>query len=94
MDKEILKLLAELVAMKSVSGTAGEIAIENYLLQYVQALPYFKQQPALCGALTLPGDALGRRVIFALVRGKSPATVLLLNHHDVVDTAVYGAAES
>ena len=93
MDKEILKLLAELVAMKSVSGTAGEIAIENYLLQYVQALPYFKQQPALCGALTLPGDALGRRVIFALVRGKSPATVLLLNHHDVVDTAVYGAAE-
>ena len=93
MDEEILNLLAALVALKSVSGTAGEKQIEDFVLAQLQALPYFTAHPELCGTVTLPGDAVGRRVIFALVRGHSPATVLLLNHHDVVDTAVYGAAE-
>jgi arginine utilization protein RocB len=93
MDAEIVSLLAELVALKSVSGTAGEKQIEDFLLAHLRALPYFTARPELCGAVTLPGDALGRRVIFALVQGKRPATVLFMNHHDVVDTSVYGAAE-
>ena len=75
MDEEILNLLAALVALKSVSGTAGEKQIEDFVLAQLQALPYFTAHPELCGTVTLPGDAVGRRVIFALVRGHSPATV-------------------
>ena len=94
MDKRILKLLAELVALKSVSGTSGEKEIENFLLAHLQMLPYFKEYPALCGAMPIPGDAMGRRIVYGLVRGKSAAAVILMNHHDVVTTSVYGAAES
>lgn len=93
MDEQILKLLAELVALKSVSGTSGEKEIENFLLAHLQAMPYFKEHPAWCGAVPVTGDVLGRRVVYGLVRGQSAATVILMNHHDVVTTSVYGAAE-
>ena len=38
MDEEILNLLAALVALKSVSGTAGVKQIEDFVLAQLQAL--------------------------------------------------------
>ena len=93
MEQDIEKLLARLVAVKSTTNTAAELEVENFLLNYLEAWPYFKAHPDYCGRFDLPGDLHRRQCIYALVKGPSTRTVIFLNHHDVVDTGVYAEAE-
>lgn len=90
MPNKILELLKQLVAIDSTTGTSKEQEIEKYLDGYLHELPYFKEQPHLAGVSPVPNDPYGRSVVYALVLGKKKNTVVLMNHHDVVETDCYG----
>jgi len=93
MKEKILKLLTEMVAINSRTNTENEREIEDYLYGVLCGLPYFKAHGTHFGQIALPGDSCGRRIVYGLVKGKSNKTVVLMNHHDVVGTEVYGTLE-
>ncbi len=91
--KNILNLLRQLMAAGSISGTACERTAEAFLESHLASLPYFQKHPRQCGFSPVPGDPFGRGAVYGLVRGVSAKTVILINHHDVVDTACYGSLQ-
>lgn len=87
---DILALLKELIKIPSVSATEGETLIENFLLNYLKSHSYWQDHPMYCGRENVPHDTYGRSVVYGLVKGPSNRTVILMNHHDVVDIECYG----
>ena len=93
MKDRILEVLTKLVACESISSTPKEPSASVYVNDFIKQIPYFQEHPELCGAYEIPNDPFGRTVPYALVLGKSPNTVILSGHIDVVSTEVYGDAE-
>lgn len=91
MDKIALeKLFYELVAIQSDTGTELERDVEDYIYNWIGELDYFKENPEFFGQYRLSGDPLKRSVVWALRKGQENKTVILLHHHDVVDSFDYG----
>ena len=93
MERKILELLAQLVALKSTTNTDLEVQVEEFLFKYLGEQPYFQKHQENYGVFSVPGDAKQRRCIFALVKGVTGRTVIFMNHHDTVGTGVYGETE-
>ena len=95
---EIEALTKSLVRIKSVNGTKGERKIAEYILRWLQKLPYFKAHPEQAFGQIIGGDALGRANVFAYVRGTKAGgdasrTILWHGHIDTVGTEDFGALE-
>lgn len=94
MSKTIRESIEEIfypyVALNSESGTAAENLAAQFAHAYFAGLPYFQSHPDLCGTYPAPGDAFGRGVEWALLKGSGAATVVLIHHFDVVGTEDYG----
>jgi len=95
---EIEALTKSLVRIKSVNGTKGEREIAEFILRWLQTLPYFKAHPEQAFGQRIGGDALGRANVFAYVRGTKAGgdasrTLLWHGHIDTVGTEDYGALE-
>lgn len=86
----IEKIFMDLLAIKSDTGTTGERDIEAYLYQELGKSDYFHENPEKLGMHPLKRDFLERSIIWGLVKGKGKRTIVLLHHHDVVDTFDYG----
>ena len=83
-------LTTELVRAGSVSGSSGEVQFPDTLLDILRRIPYFAAHPDDIWAETIENDPLGRRNVYALVRGSGAGTVVLTGHFDVVDARNYG----
>ncbi|MBR6637017.1 MAG: hypothetical protein IKK97_06160, partial [Phascolarctobacterium sp.] len=94
LKERVLEITKELVKIYSPTNTAEEQKVEEYLLNLLQGMPYFKEHPENCGAFAAADDCFGRSTIYGLVLGKSKKTVVFMGHHDVVSTEVYGALEN
>lgn len=92
-EHKILGLLKDLVAIKSDTNTVEEVCVESFIHKYFEQIPYFGNRGEY-GLHPLSHDELGRSVVWALIKGKSNKTIILLNHHDVVDAKDYEALES
>jgi arginine utilization protein RocB len=84
-----LKLLLDLVSIQSDTGTVLEQKVEEYIYDYLKEMPYLKSHGSL-GLSQIHNDPKGRAVVWGLVKGKGKETIILLNHHDVVDSNDYG----
>ncbi|RYM02721.1 M20/M25/M40 family metallo-hydrolase [Sporolactobacillus sp. THM7-7] len=84
-----------LVEIPSVNGTNGEIKIAEEIAERVRAYPYFKEHPDQVWFYPIPWDKLGRKSVFALIRGKGPSnrTVIFHSHMDTVDVKDFGQLE-
>lgn len=90
MQKKMIKsLLYDLVSIQSDTGTINEIDAANYIYNNIRHLDYFEENIDLVGKHML-NDHLERFVVWGLVKGFSKETVILLHHHDVVDSFDYG----
>lgn len=91
--KRMQNLLFELCSIPSISGTAGEIHMAEKLYEIIMGLEYFKSNPQNAGINPIKNDPFKRSYVYALMEGKqkSPKTVVLLSHFDVVDVGDYGA---
>ena len=88
---EILDLTLRYLAVPCETGTARETAADAFFRDCLGAEPYFTVHPDHLGRAAIPGDALGRAVNWALVKGSGPDTVVLIHHSDTVGTEDYGA---
>ena len=101
MEDNIIEILKGLMACAAVTNTEKEIAAEQWMLDFFRKQPYFQKYPELCGSFPVPGDALNRSAVWALVKPSGvckklkvenlPA-VVFMGHHDVVSADVYGEA--
>ncbi|MGK0467009.1 M20/M25/M40 family metallo-hydrolase [Clostridium sp.] len=88
-ETKIKETLLNLISVQSDTGTSLEKDIENYLYEWLQKLDYFQNNTNNFGKHPLKDDSLGRSVVWGLIKGNGKKTVILLNHHDVVDTYDY-----
>ena len=94
--EKIKALAIELTQIRSVVGTAGEIAVAQKVYEYLAQLDYFQQHPDQLRLVPVRDDELGRLNVFALIEGKpSPAqdTLLCIGHIDTVGVADYGGLQ-
>ena len=89
MEDKTLALLKRLIAIPSTTGSKQEQKVEAFLLDYLAKIPYFKAHPANYGQIPIKSDSCQRSVVYGLVEGITHKTVILMNHHDVVDVNCY-----
>lgn len=93
MQQKILDLTQKLMKIESISHTQDECHFEEELLGIIQQWDYFKEHPQYCGMQEIEEDALHRKNVYALVKGKEDQTLIMINHHDVVSLHAYGSLQ-
>ena len=88
-ESKIKNTLEDLISIQSDTGTPLEKDIEKYIYGWLQELDYFKTNTNNFGSYPLKNDSLERSVVWGLLKGSGRKTVILLNHHDVVDSNDY-----
>src|SRR5699024_11139401 len=89
-------LTVDLMGIKSINGTNGEIEIVNFLEEKLRELTYFTEHSDHIWTKKINDDPLQRKNLFAFVKGKksdSNNTVLLHAHCDTVTTDDFGELE-
>jgi len=89
MKARIEQLMLDFVGVNTDTNTAAERDCEGFFQRWFDGLLVMAANPVDCGFFDITGDALGRRVPYALVRGGGADTVILIHHSDCVDCADY-----
>jgi len=92
LDEQIRDLTLELVKIPSITETDGEIALVEYLYDYLSQTEYFRKHPDQLRIVDITGDELGRKNLVAVLKGQPGCsrTVVFLGHVDTVGTDDYG----
>lgn len=88
-ENKIKTILLDLISTQSDTGTSLELDAEKYIYEWLQKLDYFKRNTNNLGCYPLKNDALKRSIVWGLIKGTGKKTVILLTHHDVVDSYDY-----
>lgn len=90
--EQVEAMTESLVETLSINGTAGEVDIAEKVEQILRSFPYFQQHPEAVWTQALPHDHLGRKNVFARVKGtgNSKKTVIFHSHIDTVGIDDYG----
>lgn len=84
-------LTKALVQMESYNHSDGEGHKADYLKEVICSYPSFKANNHLVWTQAIPGDELGRKNVFALLKGKeTKKTIIYLAHLDTVGTEDFG----
>lgn len=88
----ILNLLLRLVRVPSVTGTRGELRMEDEIVSILMELSYYKENPEYIFKKAINHDALDRKAVACLYRGnkEESRTIILLSHYDVVGVEDFG----
>lgn len=89
-EKRIEALLERLVCVASDTGTIKEKAVEEVLINILDEIPYFKRHKEDKGFYAIEEDLYERGIVWAMVKGESKRAIVLMHHHDVVDSNDYG----
>ena len=81
----IKEILYDYVKIQSFTNTAGERLVEDFFTGHFERIEYFREHRDYWGLYPLEHDSLGRNVCWAMVKGNSPKTVVLVHHYDIVD---------
>lgn len=92
-DEQTEQIARALVAVKSVNGTSGEVAIADKLEEIIRSYPYFAAHPDHVWTQPLKNDTLGRKSVFALLESERPTnrTIIYHGHMDTVGIEDFGA---
>ncbi|GKU83953.1 M20/M25/M40 family metallo-hydrolase [Niallia sp. NCCP-28] len=93
---QVEAITTSLVQTLSINGTEGESEIADEIEQFLRSFPYFNQHPTHVWMQPLPNDALGRKNVFAHIKGNgsSKKTVVFHAHIDTVGIEDFGALQS
>ncbi|MFC5591224.1 M20/M25/M40 family metallo-hydrolase [Sporosarcina soli] len=90
---EVLRLTDELVRVKSVVDTPGEIDAANKLYAFISSIPYFKERPNQLIQSKTVDDEFDRYNVLAYVEGTKDVTnkktLILMGHLDTVGIEDY-----
>lgn len=87
---DIIGTLKELVAIGGISDTAREKKTGDRIFEILSDIPYFKDNGNLLSKYPCPSDPHGRDVVYGIIKGSGPKTVVLMGHYDVVGVEDYG----
>lgn len=89
---KIYRLLMDLVRIPSVTGSEEEGRILDFIHEWLSSLPYYQAHPSDLIRVPSLGEGRNAQGLLALLRAvpKTPRTVILTGHVDVVDVDVYG----
>ncbi|MCI1882202.1 MAG: M20/M25/M40 family metallo-hydrolase [Sporolactobacillus sp.] len=92
-ERQIEQLTRDLIGVKSVNGTIGEVNMANELEAILRSFPYFKQHPQYVWTQALKDDQLGRKNVFAFLESEKKAkrTVVYHGHMDTVGIDDFGS---
>ena len=79
MRERIYEILSELIAMKSLTGTAAEREPAEWFASFFRAMPYFRAHGELTGLYEIPNDPCGRAIPYALLLTRLN-TLITLNY--------------
>lgn len=88
-NEKIKNNLLNMISIQSDTGTRLEKDMEKHLYEWLQKLEYFQSNTKNFGLHSIAEDPLERAVVWGLVKGEGRRTVILINHHDVVDSYDY-----
>lgn len=88
-SNDTLKLLYELVRIPSGTDTPAEAQVATLIFEKLKCIPKLNQDNTY-GLENIEHDHHNRSIVWGLLKGKGKKTIVLLNHHDVVDTHDYG----
>lgn len=88
-SNDTLKLLYELVRIPSSTDTPVEAQVATLIYEKLKGIPKLYQDNTF-GLEKIEHDHHNRSIVWGLLKGKGKKTIVLLNHHDVVDTHDYG----
>lgn len=83
------EILLELVSIQSDTGTVLECKMAETILEMINRHSYFKEHLDFCGTYE-SNDVFKRPVVWALRKGKSDKTIILMGHYDAVEIDSYG----
>lgn len=78
--------------VKTITHTNTELEKNNeiFFKNWVENVPYLKNNSDNWGLYPIKNDYLDRKIAWALLKGKGDKTVVLMHHSDTVDTDDYG----
>lgn len=82
--QKIKETLYGYVHAQSISYSAGEKYAEKYFLDFFGKQEYFQAHPEYYGAYPIVGDPFHRAAVWAMKKGTTADTVVLIHHNDVV----------
>lgn len=91
---KIVELTKKLVAIPSINPSIGERHVAEAIEQYLQEIPYFKEHPEYIISQEENGTGIGRKNVFALLKGtkdSSDKTIILHGHMDTVGVDDFGS---
>ncbi|GEM46282.1 M20/M25/M40 family metallo-hydrolase [Deinococcus cellulosilyticus] len=87
-------LTLKMVEQPSITGTPGEACFAPWLMQELSQWTCFQRHSHHLWLMPTLNDTCERPILFALVRGQGPETVILTGHYDVVGTENFGHLSS
>ncbi|WP_436375153.1 M20/M25/M40 family metallo-hydrolase [Cytobacillus sp. BC1816] len=89
-------LTKALVQLKSYNHSDGERQKADFLEEIIRSYPSFKDNENLVWSQEIPGDKLGRKNVFAFLKGRTRAqkTIIYLAHLDTVGIEDFGPIQS
>lgn len=89
--EQVEKITTSLVQTLSINGTKGEVEIADRIEAILRSYPYFQSHPDRVWTQALPHDPLGRKNVFARLKGggSTKRTVIFHAHLDTVGIEDY-----
>lgn len=84
-DSDIKMLLYRYMKTQSFTYTEREKEAEQFLMDYLSGISYFKKHPQHFGTWPIKGDPFDRAVCYGMVKGQGAETVVFVHHNDVVE---------
>lgn len=84
-DSDIKTLLYRYMKTQSFTYTEREKEAEQFLMDHLSQIPYFKEHPQHFGTWPIKGDPFDRAVCYGMVKGQGADTVVFVHHNDVVE---------
>ncbi len=89
-ENKIYEILQAYCRVPSITASDGEALVPEFIGRTLSDVPYFQQNPDHVGTWEIKNDPYGRQVAWAMIKGGSKRTVVLMHHFDVVVTDNYG----
>ncbi|MBM7703466.1 M20/M25/M40 family metallo-hydrolase [Metabacillus iocasae] len=95
MAAQIETVTRKLIEINSINGTKGEVELANFIKETLLTFPYFQKNPSYVWEQLVPNDSIGRKNVFAFVKGfsSSEKTVVYHAHIDTVGVQDFGSLQ-
>lgn len=82
--EQLLQLMKDLVAVKSISATKDEVNAAKYIYEQLSTLDYYKANPDHLRYVEVPGNFERKSVVALMRKGNKKETLLGVGHFDTV----------